>query len=517
MDSIQHSLIPENDLYRLLLEKEEELHKQQIRYKAIMDALPGFIFIFDDEFYLRDVLLSPNMKLFHSMKELIGMDGREIYSPEVSKLLISNIHGCLKDGQIREIEYPVYLNELTFYYQARIVPYEGNKVLAMIEDIGDRIRRIEELAEAKKREEANKMKSTFLANMSHEIRTPLNAIVGFSEIIMSDEYPDNKQEFMEIIRKNSDLLLQLINDILDISRMESGKMEINLINTNINDLIEEVGNIHRIKMPAGVELNVIFPSENINISTDPNRVKQILHNFLSNAIKHTTKGRITLSAELDKEDNSLIFSVSDTGTGIEEDKLESIFERFEKLDSFVQGTGLGLSICKSISEHLGGKIGATSALGKGSTFTFSLPLQKEKNSTGSLHTSNIISSYRPATIPGNKKKILVIEPNDIDFEFISNTLKDEYTLLRTTNGKDAIETFHTNSPHLILVNLFLPETNGVEAITSIRNVTADIPVIAITSHGNYTEQELALKRGCTDIVFKPYSTSRLQDAVVAHI
>ena len=205
--------------------------------------------------------MTPDTVLLHPVEVLRGVDGQDIYSPEVSDLFLCNIRECLQDGKLKEIEYPLEVDGIRHYFQARIAPFEGNKVLALIHDIGDRIRRSQELIEAKRRaEKADKMKSVFWANMSHEICTPLNAIVGFSEIIAVTENEEEKLQYLEIIQKNSNLLLQLINDILDLSRIESGKSEMHL-------------------------LKVIRPEGEYWTSTDRNRVMQVLFNFLSNAIK----------------------------------------------------------------------------------------------------------------------------------------------------------------------------------------------------------------------------------------
>ncbi|MDL2255795.1 response regulator [Parabacteroides sp. OttesenSCG-928-K15] len=504
------------DASEILKEYQQQIEQLRTLNVAMNEAQPGFIFVFDDAFFLREVYMPDSMTLLHSMKQLIGMDGRHIYSPEVSELLIHNIHGCLRDGQIRELEYPVDLNNLRFYYQARIVPYKDNMVLAMIQDIGDRIRRIEELVEVRKLEESNKMKSSFLANMSHEIRTPLNAIIGFSEILALEEDPANRDEYMGIIRKNSDLLLQIINDILDISRIESGKIEINIKEIEVNTLIRDVAEVHHLKMKPEVELIVQQPSVELYTFSDPNRIKQVLYNFLSNAIKYTQQGSITLSLEA-TEDEMLKFSVTDTGSGIEAEKLPHLFQRFEKLNSFVQGTGLGLAISKSLIEHMGGYIDVTSTYGEGSTFSFYLPVFRsaaEASTAANLHKKNIDRYEQSDT---QKKRIVILESNDDDFNTIKEILGQNYSLLQTKSKGETADMFISETPELILVNVSLPNGEGVETIKKIRTLSAGIPIIAMTAHGNYIDQELAFKAGCNDIFLKPFTTSRLRDAIVAYI
>ena len=241
-------------------EKEQHIKHLEEHNRKIIEALPEFIFIFDENFFITDVLMAPGTILLHPVEVLKGADGRSIYSPEVSDLFLCNIRECLKDGNLKEIEYPLEVEGSKHYFQARIAPFEGNTVLALIHDIGDRIRRSEELIEAKRRaEDADRMKSVFLANMSHEIRTPLNAIVGFSEIMVLTENEEEKHEYLEIIQKNSNLLLQLINDILDLSRIESGKSEMHFQQVEIAGLVDEVEKVHQLKMKLNVDLKVVRP------------------------------------------------------------------------------------------------------------------------------------------------------------------------------------------------------------------------------------------------------------------
>lgn len=226
--------------------------------------------------------------------------------------------------------------------------------------------------EMQKAREADKLKSTFLANMSHEIRTPLNAIVGFSGIIAEIDAKEDKDEYVKIINKNCDLLLRLITDILDFSKIESGVMEYLLSEVSIKEICCDEFQVHRLKVQEGVTLLCDLAAlPDIILYTDAKRVTQVISNLLSNAIKFTEQGTITLSYSL--KDDHVLFEVCDTGIGISAKYLESVFERFTKVDSFKQGTGLGLSICKTIVKALNGDIGVSSTPGKGSRFWFTLP------------------------------------------------------------------------------------------------------------------------------------------------
>ena len=243
-------------------------------------------------------------------------------------------------------------------------------LLIMLNDITEQ--RQDQLA-LMKVQEADKMKNAFIANMSHEIRTPLNAIVGFAHLVTETTNASEQREYFSIINKNCDLLLKLINDILEVSKSESGRLNYNVSEVELRDICQEAYVVQSLKMTSDVALlynSVAMPS--VRLWIDPHRVEQVLLNLLSNAIKFTSKGFISLFYEV--EDMFVRVSVMDTGIGISEEKLESVFERFVKLDDFYQGAGLGLPICKMIVEQLGGEIGVRSELGKGSTFWFTLPL-----------------------------------------------------------------------------------------------------------------------------------------------
>lgn len=229
-----------------------------------------------------------------------------------------------------------------------------------------------ELRKAKeKAETADRLKSAFLANMSHEIRTPLNAIVGFSSLMTTADTEEEKQEYQSIIEKNNEQLLQLVSDILDLSKIESGMVKISKKKIDVNSMCREIADSMRLKVHNSVQL-AFRPQDSLFLYADEGRVRQVINNFINNAIKFTDMGSITLSCSL-TDDQKVKISVSDTGKGIPAEQIKNIFNRFVKLDSFVPGTGLGLSICESLIKQMGGKIGVTSTEGKGSCFWFTLP------------------------------------------------------------------------------------------------------------------------------------------------
>ena len=231
------------------------------------------------------------------------------------------------------------------------------------------------IAARDKAEELDRLKSAFLANMSHEIRTPLNAIVGFSSLLTETEDMKDRKQYMAIVQENTELLLQLISDILDLSKMESGAFEFVKSDTDVNLLCSEIIRSLRMKVPAGVELVFEECLPGCHVWADKNRLNQVISNFINNALKFTFSGSITLGYYR-QTDGYLRFYVRDTGMGIPKNKIKTVFDRFVKLNSFVHGTGLGLSICKSLVEQMGGTIGVESEEGEGSCFWFTYPYQE---------------------------------------------------------------------------------------------------------------------------------------------
>ena len=311
-------------------------------------------------------------------EDILGKTDFELFpdSRRAHEIRTEDYHTIKTGRMVKEmVEYEKPNGEVRLVNIVRLLitnpdPGASPLLLVMLNDITEQ--RQDQLA-LMKVQEADKMKNAFIANMSHEIRTPLNAIVGFAHLVTETTNASEQREYFSIINKNCDLLLKLINDILDLSKIESGRLNYNVSEVELRDICQEAYVVQSLKMTSDVALlynSVAMPS--VRLWIDPHRVEQVLLNLLSNAIKFTSKGFISLFYEV--EDMFVRVSVMDTGIGISEEKLESVFERFVKLDDFYQGAGLGLPICKMIVEQLGGEIGVRSELGKGSTFWFTLPL-----------------------------------------------------------------------------------------------------------------------------------------------
>ena len=278
------------------------------------------------------------------------------------------------------VRHTIRIDKVDFEVTATPVYATGGKEviggLLRFEDITEKLKIEQDLREAKnKAEESNRLKSAFLANMSHEIRTPLNAIVGFSDMICQIDDPVEKQEYMKIIIANNELLLQLIDDILDLSKIEAGTMDFSYSVTDVNELMSNI--CHQMEQKdhsPEVQISFIEKAPTCVINTDRVRLSQVMINLMSNAMKFTERGSISIGYRISEAKDKIYFFCKDTGMGIAADKLELVFERFVKLNAFVKGTGLGPAICRVIVERLGGAIGVDSKEGEGACFWFRIPV-----------------------------------------------------------------------------------------------------------------------------------------------
>ena len=368
----------------------------------------------------------------------------------------------------------------------------------------------QELTTAKElAEESNRLKSAFLANMSHEIRTPLNAIVGFSGILASTEEEEEKQEYVSIIENNNTLLLQLISDILDLSKIEAGTLELNYSNIELNELMRELerGFLLRVKTDA-VKLEFVEPAGPCMAYTEKNRLSQLMINLVTNAIKFTEKGSIRFGYEM--RENELYFYVADTGCGIPKDKQQNIFGRFVKLNSFAQGTGLGLSIYKTLMDHMGGRIGVESEEGKGSTFWFTLPYKPAVKEDKKQMPKDI----QPVSIERNKLTILVAEDNASNYKLFESILKYDYHLIHAWDGMEAVEMFRKHNPQIVLMDINMPVMDGYEATREIRKYSAKIPIIAVTAFAYASDEQKVMESGFDGYMPKPINAKLLKAQLV---
>lgn len=364
--------------------------------------------------------------------------------------------------------------------------------------------------------------------MSHEIRTPLNAIVGFSRIIAESENTEERKEYYNIVEANNERLLQLINEILDLSKIEAGIVEFSIAAVRLHPLCKEIHDAHVFRCPSGVELIFDPSDEDILIDSDKNRIFQVISNLIGNAFKFTTKGSISYGYH--REGETIVFHVTDTGTGIAPEKIGKVFERFVKANNFAQGTGLGLAICKTIIERLGGKISVTSELKKGTTFIFTLPAKttqdedKEKTenspeenktaageqSADSESTENVQASPQETV---SLKTVLIAEDTDSNYILTKAILGKEYHLERAKDGMEAVNMFVEINPDIILMDMKMPNLDGLDATKIIRELSPGVPIIALTAFAYDHDRKAALEAGCNDFLTKPFTQEKLKETI----
>lgn len=374
-------------------------------------------------------------------------------------------------------------------------------------------------AEKIKAESSERAKHLFLANMSHEIRTPMNAIKGMTDILIRRDPKTDQREYLEGIKQSSDSLLVIINDILDISKIESGKMELEREPFSILEVINNVHTIMQFKAEEkGLELLKVIPEEIPNVHGDATRLRQILINLIGNAIKFTEKGVVTTSLQITWDDptTNMHFTVSDSGIGIDEDRIEKIFDSFEQAYSDTSrkfgGTGLGLSISKKLVELHGGKIWVESEKGKGSRFHFVLPYEVASMMEKEITAEAIPSDYAKSL---HNISILLVEDNAFNVVVAQEELEDAIQGIRVEvaeNGLIAVEKCKSSTFDVILMDVQMPVMNGFEATQAIRALDSDksnTPIIAMTANVLKEEVELCFQAGMDDFIGKPFDLKEL--------
>ena len=372
-------------------------------------------------------------------------------------------------------------------------------------------------------EEANRSKSEFLANISHEIRTPLNGILGMAQVLAASPMPENQKHQISIISQSGAMLLAILNDLLDLSKIEAGKMELEAAAFDLRPLIEGVRTLHGpVAERKGLQLEIrLAPGADLRYLGDPTRLQQILSNLLSNAVKFTENGAIVLSA--DRKDDRLVIKVSDTGIGMTQDAADRIFRKFEQADASTTrrfgGTGLGLSICRQLAQAMGGEISVSSRLGLGSTFTVSLPLPLAEPT----EAANDIAEKAPApALPATGRRqlrVLAAEDNSVNRLVLDALLNQAGVDIHIVeDGEEALKAYAGGDWDIVLMDIQMPNKDGVEAARDIREherATGKAParLVALTADA-LTHQVAAYLEGDFDAhVAKPIAANELFGAI----
>ena len=365
----------------------------------------------------------------------------------------------------------------------------------------------------KQAEKSERLKTAFLANISHEIRTPLNAILGFSEILQEQLSNNETDRYFDIINKNGEHLLNLINQIIDYSRITSGDVKINYSVFELNSLINEIIQSFIVN---DKDIELIFEkeyNEEIYIKSDKIRLKQVITNLINNAVKFTEQGYVKISYKINN--NKINFAVEDTGIGISDDNINLIFNRFEQADDDIQlkygGTGLGLSISKEIVNLLGGNISVESEENKGSKFLFSIEYIKQTKQKQYLTTTD-----KKTSLSG--KTILIVDDTEDNLFFIKEILiKLNAEIYTVDNGTDAIEIANEKNPDLILMDILLPDIDGLTASKKILEKNPDAKIIIQSAYSSNEEKSYAKEINCVDFLTKPIKKNILIDTVKKHL
>lgn len=378
--------------------------------------------------------------------------------------------------------------------------------LTVIRDITERKRYEEDLIKAKeKAEESDRLKSAFLANLSHEIRTPMNAIMGFTDLLRGPVKPEKINQYLEFIQKSGQRLLEIIDQTLEVAKLDSGLIKLNPEVFDLNQVMKDLYNELRVRASKNKELELMINNKNLdtpfNIYTDRVKLYQILTNLIVNGIKYTPRGAVMFGYEI--EGNKIVLTVQDTGIGIDKKHRDLIFKRFYRVDNPLtlktSGIGLGLAITKAYVELLGGNIEIQSELGKGTKVKVKIPYHKAEPSPELFHEPAIDN------VRGNKEFILVAEDDEYNFLLVNEILKNSnYTCIRASNGKDAVDIVRTNDNiRLILMDLKMPIMDGYEAFSKIKKINPDIPIVAQTAYTLGEEKEKIIGYGFDGFLSKP--------------
>ncbi len=398
-------------------------------------------------------------------------------------------------------------NEMLDQIQTRDAELEQHR-LHLEELVQERTRDLE--AKTQEARAASIAKSQFLANMSHEIRTPMNAIIGFSTLLMEEGLTAEQHDTLRMIYTSGMNLLDLINDILDLSKVEAGRMSLEHVDFSLHTLLQNAASLVRNRCDERGLALVVDIADDVPdaIRTDEVKVRQVVTNLLSNAVKFTDEGQITLRARCK---GSLIeIAVIDTGIGIPPDKIEAVFDPFTQADASTTrrfgGTGLGLTLCQHLSETLGGTLQASSQEGKGSAFTFSFPYAPARRDVADEIQPGVIGQ-----LSGNGLRVLVAEDDELNRRFISRLLTSRgFEVSFAENGIEAIQLAFQH-PDLILMDMHMPVMSGYEATLTLKRESdlASIPVIALTASAMKEDRERALEAGCDGFVAKPVQLAEL--------
>ncbi len=507
---------------------EEQVLISEKRYRDIFNYSQALICTHE----LNGKILTTNPAILHALQysapEMIGKSIKDFIPLEQQSQFETNYLDVInKNGRSQGVFSVVNKAGKKIYllYQNYKVEEPGAEpyIIGFSQDITQRILAEQELMHAKKTtEDSAAAKKTFLANMSHEIRTPMNGILGLAALLAKTSLDKEQQSYLAILQDSASNLLAIVNDILDLEKIEAGKMQLEEIPFNVADKINTI--IHSFSFKAE-EKGIRLSHKNglpksLHVKGDPYRLVQILNNFLSNAVKFTSRGSITLESNIkfDKEDWMAIeFIIQDTGIGIPEDKLKAIFTPFVQASSNTTrkygGTGLGLSICKNLIEMQGGEIWVESRMNEGTTFRFILPYKKHEEA---MPEDVLPGATNYASL--GKRHVLVAEDVELN-QFLARHIMQGwgFDVTIADNGRKAVDILLERDFDLILMDIQMPEMDGITATQQIRQLSdpkkAGIPIIALTANALKGDSETYINAGMNDYLSKPFTEANLFDVI----
>lgn len=562
---------------------EQELCTQRESLQAIIDIAPTGMLLLDSELRIRQIN--------RNLAQLVGKDACKMVNLRPGDAInclsaVESVAGCgagnacarcplrmvlnrvLAEGQTiqkQETNLTLLIDEhqtpLCLEISAVPITLEGQTLaLVVVNNITDRknaeqqLRLAKEQAERANREmehlnarletaarqantlaqeamDASKAKSDFLATMSHEIRTPMNAILGFSELLMEESLPPQQREYVDMIHNSGKTLLALINDVLDLSKIEAGKLSVEILDTRLDVMLEEMESMFRpMAAKKGLELAVLQCEElPQTIQTDPTRLRQCLINLINNAIKFTDQGHVYVNVSRRQKHNKtyIQFDVEDTGIGISADKQQSVFEAFVQAEGSTArkygGTGLGLAITRKLAGLLGGDLTVFSQPGVGSIFTLTIeafgkasaaPEWNKYERAEKLHTQADAPSAPLAT----KTSVLLVEDNPVNQQLMKVILcRMGHDVTLAENGQQAVDAAQATAFDIILMDIQMPVMNGLEATRILRQKGIKTPVIAVTANALKGDRDLCIQAGCDDYLSKPVDKDRLAEMIARYL
>ena len=535
IDRTQDLTVANTQLQQEIKDKQlltEKLRTSEEKIRAVFEAMTDIVLVIDEA---GNIEVAPtNPRGFEGANELLDVTIKQFFNEENREIWEQVVQQARDSQQMLNFDYSLQLGDRETWFTASISLMPNNGVIWVARNIDARKQAEAAMQSAKEAAEAaNQAKSRFLANMSHELRSPLNAILGFSQVMLrSNDISAEQTENTQIIYRSGEYLLTLINQVLDLSKIEAGKTTLNLENVDLHHLLQDLEDMFQLQaINNGLEL--IFEYQELtpqHIYTDGVKLRQVLINLLSNALKFTHSGTVTLQANLlnINLDNHVLsspftlnFIIRDTGVGISTEELPQIFEAFNQAQAgreTHEGTGLGLAISRRFIELMNGNISVTSQLGEGTTFQFQI-----QTSLGAetLNYYSTISGKIVGLAPDQPSyKILVVDDKMVNRQLLRKFLEPlGFVIEEASNGREAIDLWATWLPHLILMDMRMPIMDGYEATTHIKSTLQGqaTAIVALTASVLEEEKAVILSAGCDDFIRKPFREQTIFDALERHL